>query len=237
MRIGVAKMSGYSDVLRDEIETFLPETLSLVMDVGCGTGVTSLWLKQVRKNITTIGVEVDPLVAATAAKVLDRVVVTDLDEGLDQLAPYAGQVDLLLLLDVLEHLRDPWTRLREFRTLLSPSGVIIASIPNVRNLKVLLPLLFKGEWQYGAAGILDKTHLHFFTRRSVVALFEGAGFDIQQIGMTGPMRFRSVKSMAGGAVCTANMLLAGALQEFLAHQYLVRAVKSADSASCLPVVL
>lgn len=222
-------MCGYYNVLRDEIESFLPESPSLVMDVGCGTGVTSRWLKQVREGITTIGVEVDQRVAAIAATVLDRIVVTDLDEGIDQLEPYVGQVDLLLLLDVLEHLRDPWTRLQEFKTLLSPTGVIIASIPNVRSFKVLLPLLFKGEWQYQAAGILDKTHLRFFTRRSVVGLFESAGFEIQQIGMTGPIRFRSVKSISGGAACIANMLLAGALRDFLVHQYLVRAVKSADS--------
>lgn len=218
------KAPGYFDTLRDEIESLVPPNPSVVMDVGCGKGVTSQWLKQIRPNITTIGVEIDRTVAAIAATVVDTVLVTDIDDSAEALAGYQGRVDLLLLLDVLEHVRDPWVRLAEFRSLLAPGGVVIASIPNVRNLKVLGPLLLKGEWRYQSSGILDRTHLRFFTRRSVIELFTGAGYSIQRIVTTGPLRPSRVKSLPGGLAFVANKLLAGSLEDFVAHQYVVRAV-------------
>jgi 2-polyprenyl-3-methyl-5-hydroxy-6-metoxy-1,4-benzoquinol methylase len=217
-------MPGYFHTLRDEIEPLVPASLSVVMDVGCGEGVTSHWLKQIRPNITTVGVEIDRSVAAIAAGVVDTVLVVDIDEGVDALADYRGRVDLLLLLDVLEHLHDPWARLMEMKSLLAPSGVVIASIPNVRNLKVLGPLLVKGEWRYQGSGILDRTHLRFFTRRSVVELFAGAGYVIQKMAATGPLQPSRIKSLSGGIAFVANAILAGSLEDFVAHQYVVRAV-------------
>ena len=217
-------MSGYFDTLRDEIEPLVPASVSVVMDVGCGKGVTSRWLKQIRPNITTIGVEIDQSIAATAASAVDTVLVVDLDKGLDPLASYVGRVDLLLLLDVLEHLRDPWTRLAELRALLTRTGVVIASIPNVRNIKVLRPLLLSGEWQYQSSGILDRTHLRFFTRGTVLELFAGAGYEVQKMTSTGPLQASRVKSLSGGIAFLANAMLAGSLTDFFAHQYVVRAV-------------
>jgi 2-polyprenyl-3-methyl-5-hydroxy-6-metoxy-1,4-benzoquinol methylase len=219
----------YFDTLRDEIEALVPESPSLVMDVGCGKGVTSQWLKQIRPNITTVGVEIDKSVAAVAASVVDTVLVADLEKGLEALDSYKGRVDLLLLLDVLEHLHDPWARLKEFKTFLAPAGVVIASIPNVRNFKVLVPLLMKGEWRYQDAGILDRTHLRFFTRRTVLELFAGAGYEIQKITRTGPLQPSRIKTVSGGVAFIANVMSAGSLRDFIAHQYLVRAVIAGDS--------
>jgi SAM-dependent methyltransferase len=219
-------MPGYFDTLRDEIEPLVPPNPSMVMDIGCGEGVTSRWLKRIRPNITTIGVEIDPSVAAVAASAVDRVLVVDLNQGLGALADYEGRVELLLLLDVLEHLQDPWARLTEFKRLLAPAGVVIASIPNVRNLKVLGPLLFSGEWRYQSSGILDRTHLRFFTRRTVLELFSGAGYEIQRIAFTGPLQRSRIKSLSGGTAYLANLALGGALKEFVAHQYVIRAVKA-----------
>jgi SAM-dependent methyltransferase len=222
-------MPGYFDTLRDEIEPLVPESVSIAMDIGCGEGVTSRWLKQIRPKITTVGIEIDKSVAAIAASVVDTVLVVDLNHDLTALSAYKGRVDLLLLLDVLEHLHDPWTRLMEFRSLLAPAGVVIASIPNVRNIKVLGPLLFKGEWRYASSGILDRTHLRFFTRRTVVELFAGAGYDIQKIVFTGPLQPGRIRSLAGGIAFVANVMLAGLLKDFVAHQYVVCAVASRDS--------
>jgi SAM-dependent methyltransferase len=219
-------MPGYFDTLRDEIEPLVPANPSIAMDIGCGKGVTSHWLKQIRPNITTVGVEIDKSVAAIAASVVDTVLVLDIDTGLQALATYIGRVDLLLLLDVLEHLHDPWARLMEFRSLLAPSGIVIASIPNVRNLKVLGPLLVKGEWRYQSSGILDRTHLRFFTRRTVLELFDGAGYEIQKISTTGPLQPSRIKSLSGAIAFLANIMLGGSLRDFVAHQYVVRAVVS-----------
>lgn len=222
-------MSGYFDTVRDEIKPLVPANPAIIMDIGCGAGATSRWLKEIRPNATTVGVELDGSVAALAAREVDTVLVADLNQGLEALADYEGRVELLLLLDVLEHLHDPWTRLSELKRLLAPGGVVIASIPNVRNLKVLGPLLFKGEWQYRSSGILDRTHLRFFTRRTVMDLFADTGYDIQRIAPTGPLQRGRIKSLAGGAVYVVNLMLAGTLENFIANQYLVRAVVSPGS--------
>ena len=220
-------MPGYFDTVRDEIAPLLPKSASLVMDVGCGDGATSRWLKTVLPGVVTVGVEIDPRAARTAAEVLDELVVADLDGGLQALDAFAGRVDVLLLLDVLEHLRDPWDRLANFSRLLSPNGVVVASVPNVRNLKVLLPLLLKGEWSYRDAGILDRSHLRFFTRGSAVALFESAGFVVERVMATGPLRPARVRSLRGLLAMSANRLLFGALEPFVAHQYVLRAASRA----------
>jgi len=217
-------MPGYFDTLRDEIEPLVPANPSIVMDIGCGKGVTSRWLKQIRPNSTTVGVEIDKSVAAIAVSAVDTILVVDIDKGMEALASYEGRIDLLLLLDVLEHLHDPWARLIEFKSLLAPSGVVVASIPNVRNPKVLGPLLVKGEWRYQNSGILDRTHLRFFTRRTVIELFAGAGYEIQSIATTGLLQSSRIKSLSGGIAFVANKTLAGSLEDFVAHQYLVRAV-------------
>ncbi len=217
-------MSGYFSVLRDEIEPLLPPDPAWCLDVGCGTGVTTKWLKTLRPRVKTVGVEVEPSAAALAASELDAVHLLDLDRGLGELTQYRGRIDLLLLLDVLEHLEDPWSRLRDLKDLLSTDGVVIASLPNVRNLKVLWPLLVRGEWRYESAGILDKTHLRFFTRKTALELFGGAGFRVDATLSTGPLHKDRIKSLGGGLAYAANRMLGGALQDLVAHQFLLRAV-------------
>lgn len=95
-----------------------------------------------------------------------------------------GSIDLLLCLDVLEHLVDPWETLRRLAALLRPNGVLVASIPNVRYYRVLLPLMLGGRWDYQDSGILDRTHLRFFTRATAIELVESAGFSIEQVSAT-----------------------------------------------------
>jgi hypothetical protein len=108
---------------------------------------------------------------------------------------------------------------------------VIASIPNVRNLKVLAPLLFKGDWQYQTSGILDRTHVRFFTRRTVLELFSGAGYEIQRVVVTGPLQPGRIKSVSGGVAYLANKLVGGALNDFVTHQYVVRAVAATGSSA------
>ena len=91
-----------------------------------------------------------------------------------------GQYDLIVANDVLEHLSDPWSVVHIFKKNLTDDGVFIASIPNAQYHKVLTGLL-KGKWEYTEAGILDKTHLRFFTKKSASELFTENGYKIQSI--------------------------------------------------------
>jgi 2-polyprenyl-3-methyl-5-hydroxy-6-metoxy-1,4-benzoquinol methylase len=83
--------------------------------------------------------------------------------------------------DVLEHMENPWRALELAHGFLAPGGVIVASIPNIRNIRTLFDLVVRGRWEYSDTGVLDRTHLRFFTRREMIALFESQGYVIERI--------------------------------------------------------
>jgi SAM-dependent methyltransferase len=95
--------------------------------------------------------------------------------------------DCIVFNDVLEHMADPWAALHTARGLLTPEGTVVASIPNVRNLETVFQLVVRGQWTYAASGVLDRTHLRFFTKRSIRVLFEESGFGIEAIGGIHPL--------------------------------------------------
>jgi SAM-dependent methyltransferase len=109
---------------------------------------------------------------------LDRVLAVNA-ETLDLVAAGEPEIDAVLLADVLEHLVDPWSFLRRLRTQLRPGAVIVASIPNVANLW-LLEEIAAGRFTYTGGGLLDVTHLRFFTRATIEALFVEAGYAIER---------------------------------------------------------
>jgi 2-polyprenyl-3-methyl-5-hydroxy-6-metoxy-1,4-benzoquinol methylase len=155
-----------ADVLRR-----VPPTVRAVLDVGCGAGALGAKIKQ-RQNACVVGVERVAEQARRAAAVLDTVHIGDVS-ALD--LPYPpGSFDCLVYSDVLEHLPDPWAVLARHRPLAARGATLIVSLPNVQFVGVVLGLL-RGRWEYRARGVLDRTHLRFFTRRSAYALIMGAG--------------------------------------------------------------
>lgn len=146
---------------------------SRVLDVGCGTGAT---LKELRDAVhcEVVGIEPHPRRAQAAR-----------DDGLDVrdglLSDYSpeglGRFDAVLLLDVLEHLADPVELLQAVKPWLRPQGALVASVPNVGHWTVRLDLL-RGRFDYTDAGIMDATHLRWFTRESFRRLFETNGYRI-----------------------------------------------------------
>lgn len=212
-------MTSYFTQIRNEIQELLPQKLGNVLDVGCGNGTTSSWLKSLGCE-RTIGIEFDPDAVVEAQKVMDLVYQANIEGSLDFLNEHNNKIDLLLLMDILEHIRDPWGTLTDFRDLISTHGCVIASIPNVRNLKVVLPLVFKGSWNYASAGILDRTHLRFFTKKSIIELFNSSGYDVVSIKGTGPTSWYRVKSKAGYLLYFLNIICCGLLTQFITHQYL-----------------
>ena len=112
-------------------------------------------------------------------EVFAKYVQADLDQGLGQALPALGNshFDRVLLQDVLEHVRDPMRVLTDCHGLLDAQGLLLVSVPNVANITVRLSLLF-GRFEYAERGILDKTHLRFFTRKSARRMIEQAGYEI-----------------------------------------------------------
>jgi 2-polyprenyl-3-methyl-5-hydroxy-6-metoxy-1,4-benzoquinol methylase len=149
-----------------------------VLELGCAAGHVTTALKA--RGHTVVGVEIDPVSAATARTIADEVITADLDrEPLTSLIT-DRRFDVVLMGDVLEHLRDPLTVLTEAVTLLEPDGIAVVSIPNVAYVDLRLALL-EGEWNYQSDGLLDDTHLRFFTRRSLFRFAADAGLTVTEL--------------------------------------------------------
>ena len=159
----------------------LIETGKRVVDFGCATGYFAQLLR--KAGCTVVGVEINPEAAKISEQYCESVVVADLDfVHLSEILPEAD-FDVAVFGDVLEHLRDPWRVLKEARQLLKPNGFVVASIPNIAHGAIRLALL-QGNFEYTKLGILDNTHLRFFTRKTVEELFEQSGFAVGSLDRT-----------------------------------------------------
>jgi methionine biosynthesis protein MetW len=158
----------------------IPER-SRVLDCGCGTGALGSKLKS-EKDCYTVGVEVDENQARLAREGYDRLIVGDL-EILRRLPFPEGFFNVIVFSDVLEHLEDPTSILVKLRSYLSDSGFVLISLPNIANWHVRLKLLL-GKFDYTEYGILDETHLRFFTYKSARSMLLEAGYRIQREGVS-----------------------------------------------------
>lgn len=145
-----------------------------VLDIGCGSGILGEALQQ-KKHCLVDGVDHDAEAIAIAKGRLHEARTIDLEHPgwSDQLA--LGAYEAIIFGDVLEHTRDPEAILREARRLLVPNGRVIVSLPNVTYIMVRLRMMF-GIFNYADSGILDRTHLRFFTRKSARELLARAGY-------------------------------------------------------------
>lgn len=204
------KLGDYYRNCRREILPMLEHRIESVLDVGCGEGATSGYLRENGHCRWAAGIELSPEAAAQARERLDLVITGNLEEL--ELPFDDGSLDLILCLDVLEHLVDPWAVVDRLAKLLRPGGTILASIPNVRHWSILLPLIFRGRWEYRSEGILDATHLRFFTRQSAIALLQRKGLHVDSVAPLISTEFQARLARRG-------------LGGFTAVQYLIRAKK------------
>lgn len=149
-----------------------------ILEVGCSTG----YFGQALKNAGHIvwGIEMTPDAAELAKKVLDFVYVGTIEAFLASEFASSNQFDYIVFGDVLEHLSYPETVLEQCKSILTPNGGIVASIPNVAHLAVRVMLL-EGRWEYSALGIMDNTHLRFFDKKSIINMFNKSGYAVQSL--------------------------------------------------------
>jgi SAM-dependent methyltransferase len=172
---------GYFDHVRGELLEMFERAPRLFVDIGCGTGATAREAKRRFPGATVVGFEYSEDAAAVAAARLDHVVQGDIEQAdFDRLGLAPGSIDALLLADVLEHLYNPWRLLQRLRPYVAADAEIVASIPNARNL-VLLNELARGEFRYVEAGLLDVTHIRFFTKRDMLAMFAQTGYEVIRV--------------------------------------------------------
>lgn len=151
-----------------------------ILEIGCGAGESLVYLKQQGAQYT-VGIELRPEVAAMAAArpEIDEVLIGDI-ETLELNYP-AGTFDLVIASHVLEHLRDPWSVLNRIHPLITPGGQLLGALPNIRYFAVLLPLLLWGKWEYQALGVMDWTHLRFFTASTIQTMLKETKFTVDLI--------------------------------------------------------
>ena len=153
-----------------------------VIDIGCGEGYLAAELKKLGNNRIT---GIDALPTASETSSLDDYYSADLDQGISSVIPQLNNRRFTrgILLDVLEHLKKPETILDECHQILDPDGQLIISVPNIANIAVRLSLLF-GQFNYTERGLLDKTHLRFYTRKTARRMVESRGYQILEEQMT-----------------------------------------------------
>ncbi len=158
---------------------FLPQRARNVIELGCGSGSFGKVLRQNYPEACIIGVEINPQAAEKARPVYDTVHISDVNDVLSATTP--GLFDLIVCNDILEHLTDPWKCLNLAKNCLASDGVVVASIPNMRFWPVLSDLLFNKAWNYRDAGVMDRTHLRFFTESSIHRLFVDCGYVVDTL--------------------------------------------------------
>lgn len=193
-----------------------------VLDVGCATGYLARALRQ--RGCVVSGFESDPEAAEVARADLDTLVVGDLEET-DLAQAFAGHTfDVVVFGDVLEHLREPLTTLRQAWPLLAEGGSVVASIPNIAHGSVRLALL-QGRFQYQDLGLLDHTHLRFFTRDSVEEMFRLAGLAPVELRRTTTGLFETVIDLNEVDFSPEVVETVLADPEALTFQFVLRAVR------------
>jgi len=199
------------------------------LDVGCARG-------HLLEELSTLGwrcIGVDTDASDVASCITRGLVALELDINTEPPATL-GSFDLVVLADVLEHLPDPLRVLRSVRSLLNPGARVVVSVPNVAHVSVRAQLLF-GRFRYTERGILDRTHLRFFTRRTVMELLTASGFSVSQTTTSAvPLEFVwpvLARSRLGRIILALNDRLPALWSGGFAYQFLV--VASPDNDPCL----
>jgi 2-polyprenyl-3-methyl-5-hydroxy-6-metoxy-1,4-benzoquinol methylase len=191
----------YADDSRQDVRPSIPTSTRSVLDVGCGRGGFGTTLRSVLGDQARIvGVEPVPSQAGRARKGhgYDEVVdgyFPDALEGRDE------RFDLICFNDVLEHVIDPWSLLRETVRWLKPGGKVLAAIPSIQFAPIVWRLI-RGRWDYLDYGTLDRTHLRFFTRATMTEMFEQNGYRVLEcrgangVEVTWPQEPRLLRRLA-----------------------------------------
>jgi 2-polyprenyl-3-methyl-5-hydroxy-6-metoxy-1,4-benzoquinol methylase len=204
------KPDGYYSATRENMLKYIPKHVKTTLEFGCGYGGFSALLKE-NFGAETWAVEIDQTAAQAASKRLNKVINADATAALKDIPD--NYFDCVFFLDVLEHLVDPYSLLCTVKTKLTREGVIVASIPNIRYYRTFVDFVLRGNWDYTDQGILDKTHLRFFTYRSILNMFEQLGFEVLVMEGIHPTKNKKIILL--------NILLFKALEDLKYLQFAV----------------
>ncbi|MDU1906254.1 MAG: class I SAM-dependent methyltransferase [Dysgonomonas sp.] len=209
------KDTNYYNSERNEIYPFIPDNIKRTLEVGCALGNFSANLKD-KKNTESWGIEMEEKVAEVAQSKLDKVIIGAFEDVYTQLP--SQYFDCIFFNDVLEHMAYPEDCLTKVKGSLAPDGHIVASIPNVRYIEVLIDLVFRKDWEYKNSGVMDKTHLRFFTKKSMIRMFEKCGYKVKSI--------KGIRSISPYCLTSLiNLLLFNKIEDVKYKQFVIVATK------------
>jgi len=219
------KASGYYLETRPDIQAIVDARGKRVLDVGCAAGELGRAIKE-GGALEVVGIERSREAASLAKEWLDQVIVSDVEASA---LPFEdARFDCIIFADILEHTVNPWAVLASYRRYLNSEGRLVASIPNVRFYAVIARLLFN-RWGYRESGILDNTHLRFFTLPTIREMFQQAGYEIERVECK--YRLFEDQSRIGRVGAVVSRLFCRYIaplmwRHFFAFQYLIVAKKT-----------
>jgi 2-polyprenyl-3-methyl-5-hydroxy-6-metoxy-1,4-benzoquinol methylase len=156
----------------------IPVQSKKIVEIGCSSGALAREFKKIAPDCFWLGVEIDSTYAEMAKRYCDKSIVLDIETAPESFWEEVKNSDCWIFGDTLEHLRDPWKILRLIRANISNTGSVVACIPNAQHWSLQARLNI-GDFRYEEAGLLDKTHLRWFTRQTIIEMFDQTGFRIE----------------------------------------------------------
>jgi SAM-dependent methyltransferase len=192
-----AKPDNYFDGARKDFVQILPaNSAGNILEIGCGFGETGSLALSEGKCQSYTGIELSERAAKAAASRLTHVIHGNIEDMELEFKP--DSFDAVILSEVLEHLVDPWAALTKIHPFLKRGAIVLASSPNIAHYKVILRLM-RGDWTLADSGVMDRTHLRWFTPRTYGALFADTGYLVGSIKPIRPFgwRARAVDGLSG----------------------------------------
>ncbi len=208
--------TSYHDHVRHDVVPHIPKSGGQLLDLGGGIGATAAEVR--RLGLVDQAGVADMIDNSIEDTKLDFTFQGNFEDPsfLDNIVEQRGKFQMILALDILEHLLDPWTMAKRLADSLDEGGYMVVSIPNVRNFRASVPLLLQNKWDYQDDGILDRTHLRFFVRSTAIDLMEQTGLKITKV---------TPSASGGRAVRLFRAVTFGLLNSLTDRQYIIVAQK------------
>ena len=174
------KQTPVHEIHNPDLLSMLPRDSKRLIEVGCSSGALAREYKIINSNCVYTGVEIEFEYAKLAERYCDAVLNLDIEAADDKFYQSRNGEDCWIFGDTLEHLRDPWLILSKIRSVIPTNGCVIACIPNAQNWSIQA-VLNAGDFRYEDSGLLDRTHLRWFTRKTIMEMFMSTGFQVSNI--------------------------------------------------------
>ena len=174
------KQTPATDEFNQNIFDLLRDDALKILEIGTGSGAMANAYKMKNSSVKYIGVEIFPEYKTLSERYCDKVYLEDFESPSKALIDETYDADFIIFADVLEHMINPWKVLQLLASRIPDHCRVIASIPNIQHWSIQMRLM-SGDFRYADSGLLDRTHLRFFTRKTILTLFLENGFSINQI--------------------------------------------------------